>query len=226
MREHCVVSKTSTTGRPYDRTFVKVRDSHAKGQHVAISRRTHMKEIVELFENLSKAYAEHDDEGRSASFARVAESIKCLKTITCGADIANLQGVGQSSVDIVDEFLKTGKCQRLEELMDTEMKIQMRTKELLAMDRPNNKHTMKAFVLVKHPYVKTCAKAAKDLLKGVDMHVKVALADLLKKDGYLPDYEMEDIRCDTCHLYRDEGCSEECTCDELRLDRLAWALGL
>ena len=186
---------------------------------------TTMKEIVKLFENLSDAYAHYEDEGRAASFARVAESIKCLKSITCGADIENLQGVGRSSVDIVDEFLETGQCQRLEELMDTEMKIQMRTKQLLAMDRPNNKHTMKAFVLVKHPYVKTCAKAARDLLKGVDVHVKVALADLLKKDGYLPDYEIEDIRCDTCHLHRDEGCSEECACDELRLSRLAWALG-
>ena len=179
-----------------------------------------MKDIVQLFENLSEAYAEHDDEGRSASFARVAESIKCLRTITCGADIANLQGVGQSSVDIVDEFLETGKCARLEELMDTEMKIQMRTKQLLAMDRPNNKHTMKAFVLVKHPYVKTCAKAAKDLLKGADVHVKVALADVLKRDGYLPDYEIEDIRCDTCHHHG----YDECECDEIRLGRLLWAL--
>jgi hypothetical protein len=183
-----------------------------------------MKDIVQLFENLSEAYAAHDDEGRAASFARVADSIKSLKKITCGADIANLQGVGQSSVDIVDEFLETGKCARLEELMDTEMKIQLRTKELLTMDRPNNKHTMKAFVLVKHPYVKTCAKAAKDLLKGVDVHVKVALADLLKKDGFLPDYEVEDIRCDTCHLQRDEGYSDECACDEIRLERLLWAL--
>ena len=181
-------------------------------------------EIVQLFENLSEAYEEHDDEGRAASFARVAESIKCLKTITCGADIANVHGVGQSSVDIVDEFLKTGRCERLEELMDTETKIQMRTKELLAMDRPNNKHTMKAFVLVKHPYVKECTKLAKDLIKGVDTHVKVALADLLKKDGFLPDYEVEDIRCDMCHLQRDEGCSEECECDEIRLGRLLWAL--
>ena len=83
---------------------------------------------------------------------------------------------------------------------------------------------MKAFVLVKHPYVKTCTKAAKDLLKGVDVHVKVALADLLKKDGFLPDYEVEDIRCDTCHLQRDEGYSDECACDEIRLERLLWAL--
>jgi DNA polymerase/3'-5' exonuclease PolX len=181
-------------------------------------------EIVKLFENLSEAYAEHDDEGRAASFARVADSVKCLKSITSGQDIANLHGVGQSSVDIVDEFLETGKCERLEELMDTEMKIQRRTKELLAMDRPANKHVMKAFVLVKHPYVKECAKAAKNLLKGVDTHVKVALADLLKKDGFLPDYEVEDTRCDTCHLQRDEGCSEECECDDIRLGRLLWAL--
>lgn len=184
----------------------------------------HIMDVVQLFENLSDAYAAHEDEGRAATFARVAESIKCLRTITCGADIANIQGVGQSSVDIVDEFLETGKCQRLEELMDTEMKIQMRTKELLAMDRPKNKHMMKAFVLVKHPYVKECLREAKELVKGVDVHTKVALAHLLKKDGYLPDYEIEDTRCDTCHLYRDEGCSEECTCDELRLSRLAWAL--
>ena len=181
-------------------------------------------EIVKLFENLSEAYAAHDDEGRAASFARVAESVGCLKTITCGADIANLHGVGQSSVDIVDEFLETGKCERLEELMDTEMKIQARTKELLAMERPANKHMMKAFVLAKHPYVKQCAKVAKDLIKGVDTHVKVALADLLKRDGFLPDYEVEDIRCDACHLQRDEGCSEECACDDVRLERLLWAM--
>ena len=248
-REHWVVSNTSFTEVLWHHTLSRSRSmstvvvssvipslivimvaSKSEAKHpqklTDTKKNTTMKDIVELFQNLSDAYAEHDDEGRSASFARVAESIKCLRTITCGADIANLQGVGQASVDIVDEFLETGKCQRLEELMDTEMKIQMRTKQLLAMDRPNNKHTMKAFVLVKHPYVKTCAKVAKDLLTGVDVHVKVALADLLKKDGYLPDYEIEDIRCDTCHLYRDEGCSEECACDELRLGRLAWALGL
>jgi len=198
---------------------------HPPERHVAVFLgNVIMKDIVKLFENLSQAYAHYEDEGRAASFARVAESIKCLKSISCGADIENLLGVGRSSVDIVDEFLETGKCQRLEELMDTEMKIQVRTKELLAMERPSNKHTMKAFVLVKHPYVKECTKVAKDLLKGVDVHVKVALADLLKKDGYLPDYEVEDIRCDTCHLQRDEGCSDECECDEVRLGRLLWAL--
>jgi DNA polymerase/3'-5' exonuclease PolX len=183
-----------------------------------------MQEIVELFESLSRAYVEHGDDGRAASFAKVAESIKCLKKITCGADIANLQGVGQSSVEIVDEFLETGRCERLEELTDVETKIRLRTRELLAMERPQTKDVMKSFVLVKHPYVKECTKTAKNLLKGVHVHVKVALADLLRRDGFLPHYPVEDTRCDTCHLYRDESHSEECTCEELRLERELHAL--
>jgi len=185
-----------------------------------------MKEIVELFENLSEAYAEHGDAGRSASFARVAESIKCLKKITCGADIANLQGVGQSSVDIVDEFLKTGTCERLEELMDIEMRVHLQSKKLFAMARPTNKEMMKAFVLLCHPYAKECGKAALKLVKGVDVNVKVALADLLRSDGYLPDYEIEDVRCDACHLQRDEGCSEECECEQLMRERYARSIGI
>ena len=183
-----------------------------------------MQEIVELFESLSRAYAEHDDDGSAASFAKVAESIKCLKNITCGADIANLHGVGQSSVEIVDEFLETGRCERLEELTDVETKIRLRTNELLGMERPKTKDVMKSFVLVKHPYVKECTKTAKDLLKGVHVHVKVAMADLLRREGFLPDYPVEDIRCDTCHLYRDETCSDECTCEEIILERELRAL--
>lgn len=175
-------------------------------------------EIKRIFKALSEAYADEGDEGRAASFARAADVISCLKNIKSGADIANLQGIGKSCVDIVDEYLKTGRCERLEEMCSIDDKIRMREEELKHMTKPKTKEITKAFVLTNHPYVKERAKEAKDVIKSMDVHLRVIVADMLHKDGYVPFDDNE--LCEYCHTVLDETCSDECTCDQLRAEAI------
>lgn len=175
-------------------------------------------EIKGVFQALSDAYAEEGDEGRSASFARAADAISCLKQIKSGADIANLQGIGKSCVEIVDEYLKTGRCERLDEMLSVDDKIRMREEQLQQMTKPKTKEITKAFVLTNHPYVMERAKEAKDVIKSMDVHLRVIVADMLYKQGYLPFDDKE--LCDYCHTVLDETCSDECTCDQLRAEAI------
>ena len=107
-------------------------------------------EIYKLFTDLSEAYDIHGDRQRCDSFLLRAETIRNLKSITCGADIAKLNWCGKKSVKIVDEYIETGKCQRLEELLADESNMdfdeilekreQERTKVLRAMSKQKTKN--------------------------------------------------------------------------------------
>jgi hypothetical protein len=51
------------------------------------------------------------------AYQKVAAALKSLKkVVTAGADVANVSGFGKASVEKIDEFIKTGKIQNLEDL--------------------------------------------------------------------------------------------------------------
>lgn len=175
-------------------------------------------DIKRLFSALSRAYDEHGDEGRAASFARAADAVSCVKRIKSGADIENIQGIGKSCVDIVNEYIDTGRCQRLEDMLGVEDRVRLREEELTEMKKPKTKEMTKAFVLTNHPYVMERAKEAKDIIKCMDVHLRVIVADMLKKGDYLPFDDNE--LCEYCHLILDESCSDDCACDRLRAEAI------
>jgi DNA polymerase/3'-5' exonuclease PolX len=186
-------------------------------------------EIQQLFLSLSDAYRQDGDEGRAASFSRASDAIACLKVIKSGADIANLQGIGKSSVEIVDEYLTTGRCERLDDMLDfldiIEKCKRVREDELSKMKKPTSKEVTKAFVLTNHPYVGQRAKEVKDVIKTMDVHLRVLVAHALKRDGYLPREVGDDTLCEDCHLILDESCRDECTCARVREYAEAEAIG-
>lgn len=89
----------------------------ARGQKRSVN------EIYDLFICLSDAYDAIGDTRRRGAFLLAGETIKNLKEISCGADIAKLKGCGKASVEVVDEFIKTGKCIRLDELTNDESNL-------------------------------------------------------------------------------------------------------
>ena len=194
-------------------------------------------EIYNLFIRLSDAYDARGDVQRRGAFLLAGETIKNLKEITCGADIAKLNGCGKASVEVVDEFIKTGRCTRLEELEDDEShlgyeeiiekRMEKRTKELEAMDAPRDVEDAKAFVIIGHKYCKSREKEAKAILKSMDDSLKVILADMLNEEGYTVDERWRACRCDNCDNYHHEVLryGEACVCDQLELESDAVAIG-
>ena len=204
------------------------------------ARKVSINEIYDLFIRLSDAYDAQGDAQRRGAFLLAGETIKNLKEITCGADIAKLKGCGKASVEVVDEFIKTGRCTRLEELegdetnLDYEEMIDLRTarrtKELEAMDAPTDVEDAKAFVIIGHKYCKSREKEAKAMLKSMDENLKVIVADMLKKEGYnildrLSRYDDSVCLCESCNLTLDEEDVEECVCSHLELQYNALAIG-
>ena len=191
-------------------------------------------EIRNLFIRLSDAYDARGDAQRRGAFLLAGETIRNLKEITCGADIDKIKGCGKASVEVVDEFIKTGRCTRLEELESDlgydaiiEKRIEKRTKELEAMDAPKDVEDAKAFVIIGHKYCKSRTKEAKAILKSMDENLKVILADMLKKEGYAVDERWRACRCDSCDNYHHEVVryGEECRCEQLELEAGAVAIG-
>src|SRR6056300_413329 len=76
-------------------------------------------ELVKIFDELYSLYMNLGEEFRAFAFfdiARLIETQYSKTPITCGSELLKWQGVGQSTVDIVNDFLSTGRCQRIEEL--------------------------------------------------------------------------------------------------------------
>jgi len=188
--------------------------------------------LVSLFEDLAEAYVSRDAH-KSAAFDRVAESIaRAPFEIKTGKDILTLKGCGQSSAEIVDEFLKTGACARLEELklLDEDLDFyeqcdrieQKRRVELDLFKIPRTVEDAQAFIVLE----KRCPaleKQAKQILKNMDEVLKVYVAEQLR--DYLPMKNFDNDRCDYCDLILDESHAEECTCSELRTSKFLESIG-
>lgn len=78
------------------------------------------RELMNLFDDLHFYYSKLGDDHRALAFFDIARLIEMQfrdQPITCGEELMKWQGVGQTTVNIVDEFLTTGRCERLEEVM-------------------------------------------------------------------------------------------------------------
>jgi len=77
------------------------------------------RELVKIFDELYSLYMNLGEEFRAVAFfdiARLIETQYSNTPITRGSELLKWQGVGQSTVDIVNDFLSTGRCHRIEEL--------------------------------------------------------------------------------------------------------------
>ena len=72
-------------------------------------------ELSRIFRQLATGYAASGDEYRAQAFSNAANNIAVAKEeITSGAGARkNIRGIGTSSVDIIDEYLRTGQVGRL-----------------------------------------------------------------------------------------------------------------
>ena len=76
-------------------------------------------QLLDLFDELYTYYMKLGDEHRAFAFfdtARLIETQYRRQQITSSTELAKWHGVGQATIDIVDEFLATGRCERLDEI--------------------------------------------------------------------------------------------------------------
>lgn len=75
--------------------------------------------LAKVFEELVQLYDAVGDDGREISFARALSVIRSWPTrITRGSELRDVPRVGKSSLEIITEFLESGKCERLQKLKD------------------------------------------------------------------------------------------------------------
>jgi hypothetical protein len=194
-----------------------------------------LKEFLSILTDLSDAYDEQGDAGRAKSFKVASENLEKFADLTkktfleSSEDYKDVKGVGKSILELMDEFIETGGCQRLEELLDfeeiVEKRKEARTKQLHALSKPVNKSMAKAFYMIDHEYMVQRKKDAKQLIKGMDVPMRVLVAQLLREEDYLPYEEDDGTMCDYCELVRDENHSDECVCDQYLALRHAVELG-
>jgi hypothetical protein len=185
--------------------------------------------LVTLFRDLAHAYGE-DEPYKSLAFTRVADALTTAPfEIKKGKDILNLKGCGQSSAEIVDEFMETGTCARLDEInedMDFDDECEYienkRLRELDLLKIPRTVEDAKAFIILKRgcPSLK---REAKKVLKSIDEVLKVYIAEELR--DYLPHKDSYDDRCDYCNLVLDETDAEECACSRLHACNFLESIG-
>ena len=83
-----------------------------------------VKDFALMLGTISNLYESKGDVGRSKSFATAAANITAFADLTNRSeaplrsteDFKDVKGVGKSTLDMLDEFIETGTCARLEEL--------------------------------------------------------------------------------------------------------------
>ena len=76
-------------------------------------------DFLDVLNELSDLYEKQGDGRRAKSFATAKENLeKCDETavLETSKDYKNIKGLGKSTLELMDEFIKTGTCARLEEL--------------------------------------------------------------------------------------------------------------
>lgn len=196
-------------------------------------------DFILILSTLSNLYEEQEDAGRAKSFKVASENLSKFADLTgkshavlkSSKDFKDVKGVGKSTLEMMDEFIETGKCARLEELLEDESNMSFdeilekreeeRKKELLAMPEPTDKETAKAFCMIEHKYMEQKKNQAKKLIKEMDTPMRVLVAQLLLEDDYLPYHEQDAVLCYHCDLVRSEDHSGDCNC--YKLDALKYA---
>lgn len=79
--------------------------------------------IADILNEIGLYYEIERDEYRKKSFLNGANIVRNYKDeITSGNDIINIPGIGKSISEVIDEYLRTGKVKRLEDLRRKHMK--------------------------------------------------------------------------------------------------------
>jgi len=83
-----------------------------------------LQDFIFTLSTISNLYERQGDAGRAKSFKVASENLTKFAELTSksgtvlksSADYKNVKGVGKSTLEMMDEFIKTGTCSRLEEL--------------------------------------------------------------------------------------------------------------
>ena len=83
-----------------------------------------LQDFIFILSTISILYERQGDAGRAKSFKVASENLTKFAELTSksgtvlksSADYKNVKGVGKSTLEMMDEFIKTGTCSRLEEL--------------------------------------------------------------------------------------------------------------
>ena len=78
-----------------------------------------LNDFLDVLAELSKLYKKLGDARRAKFFTAAKENLeKCDKTafLTSSKNYKNIKGVGQLYLDLMDEYINTGECSRLEKL--------------------------------------------------------------------------------------------------------------
>ena len=85
-----------------------------------------LNDFLDVLTELSNLYEKRGDERRADSFRTARENLqKCDETavLETSKDYKNIKGVGKSTLELLDEFLESGKCARLDELRGAEEQV-------------------------------------------------------------------------------------------------------
>ena len=87
--------------------------------------KTTLREFTNVLSSISNLYEEKGDVGRSKSFSNASTNLCAYADLTkkkldaplkSSQDFKDVKGVGKSTLEMLDEFIETGTCARLEEL--------------------------------------------------------------------------------------------------------------
>ena len=97
-----------------------------------------LKDFLLILGSLSNLYEKKGDQGRAKSFAGAVKSLESFASLKKSdpelkdsKEYADIKGVGKSTLELMDEFIKTGKCARLDELEDKQVPLETVGREQL-----------------------------------------------------------------------------------------------
>ena len=101
-----------------------------------------LQDFIFTLSTISNLYERQGDAGRAKSFEVASENLTKFAELTkksgtvlkSSADYKNVKGVGKSTLEMMDEFIKTGTCSRLEELEGAGKQVALRSDEVEEAD--------------------------------------------------------------------------------------------
>jgi len=91
-----------------------------------------LRDFTLVLSTISNHYEEKGDVGRSRSFSTASTNLCAFADVTnkkldaplkSSEDFKDVKGVGKSTLEMLDEFIKTGTCSRLDELEDKQVAL-------------------------------------------------------------------------------------------------------
>jgi len=94
--------------------------------------KTTLRDFTNVLSSIANLYDEKGDAGRSRSFTNASTNLCAFADVTnkeldaplkSSEDFKDVKGVEKSTLEMLDEFIETGKCTRLEELEEKPFKL-------------------------------------------------------------------------------------------------------